>query len=91
LDTSEAAIDADITARAGATAGAAFGSLYFTVYAFNEETNASIGLLAYQNQLPTMGDRVVEVVLRQNQGIQVKQSVAMTTGLTGALMYFVVE
>jgi hypothetical protein len=91
LDSADAALDTDITARWGATGGNTLDHLYFTVYAFNEETNASIGLLAYQNQLPTMGDRVVEIVLRQNQGIQIKQSNATAVGLTGALIYFVVE
>ena len=91
LDTTQAALDADITARSGATGGATLVYKYMTVYFFNDETNASTGLTPWQNLLPVFGDKVVEIVLRQNQGVQVKQSVTATVGLTGALMYFVVE
>lgn len=91
LDSNYAALNANITARYGSTAGATLGFLYFTVYALNDETNAGTSLLAYQNQLPSLGRDTVEFTLRQNQGIQVKQSVAATVGLTGALIYFVVE
>mgnify|MGYP001564368423 CR=1 FL=1 len=91
LDTTQAALDADITARSGATGGATEVYKYFSIYSFNEETNAGLVLLAYQNQLPTFGDKVVELVLRQNQGILIKQEAGATVGLTGALAYFVVE
>jgi hypothetical protein len=92
LDSNFAALDADITARAGATGGATLAHLLLQQYHFNEETNASTALVQHQNLLPSsIGNRVAEIVLRQNQGIQVKQSVTMTTGLTGALFYFTVE
>lgn len=92
LDHSSPALSASITARAGATGGAALQYLYLQHYHFNEETNAATPLIQHQNLLPSsIGNRVAEVILRQNQGLQVKQSVAMTTGLTGCLMYFTVE
>lgn len=91
LDTTQAALDADITARSGATGGATLVYKYLSAYCLNDETNAGAGILAYQNQLPTFGDRIAEIVLRQNQGIQVKQAVTATVGLTGALIHFVVE
>lgn len=91
MDTSQAALDADITARSGATGGATLVYKYFTRYNINEETNASFGLLPYQNLLPTYGDRICEIVLRQNQGVQIKQSVTNTVGLTGAMIHFTVE
>lgn len=92
LDPNAPALDADITARAGATGGATLAHLLLQQYHFNEETNASTALVQHQNLLPSsIGNRVAEIVLRQNQGVQVKQSVAMTTGLTGALFYFTVE
>lgn len=91
LDTTQTALDADITARSGATGGAALVHKYLSVFCLNDETNAGAGILAYQNQLPLFGDRVAEIVLRQNQGIQVKQAVTATVGLTGALIYFTVE
>lgn len=92
LDPNAAALDADITARITATGGAALAHLLLQQYHFNEETNASTPLIQHQNLLPSsIGNRVAEIVLRANQGLQVKQSVTMTTGLTGALFYFTVE
>lgn len=91
LDQNQAAINANITARSGATGGATESFKWFSIYAFNEETNAATPLLAYQNQLPMLGDKVVEIVLRQNQGLLIKQIAGATVGLTGALVYFVVE
>lgn len=92
LDTTSTALDADITARYGSTAGATLAYKYFDIYSFNEETNAGSILLAYQNQLPNLGDDgVAEIVLRQNEGLQVKQTAGATVGLTGALILFTVE
>lgn len=92
LDSTFAALDSDITARAGATGGATLAHLLLTQYHFHEETNASTALVQHQNLLPSsIGNRVAEVVLRQNQGLQLKESVTSTVGLTGALFYFTVE
>ena len=92
LDSAFAALDSDITARAGATGGATLAHQLLAAYLINEETNAYTGLAQHQNLLPSsIGNRVAEIVLRQNQGIQVKQHAAGTVGLTGALMYFTVE
>jgi hypothetical protein len=91
MDKSQAALNANITAGFGSTAGGALDVLLWQVYFFNEETNASVALQATYNQLPIQGDHPVEIVLRQNQGIQVKQSVASAVGLTGVLIYFTVE
>lgn len=92
LDTSFAALDADITARAGATGGATVVYEYFRQYHINEETNAATALTQHQNLLPSsIGNRVAELVLRQNQGAMIQQGGSGTVGLTGALMYFTVE
>jgi len=91
LDTTQAALDADITARSGATGGATESYIYYKSYFNNDETNATAGIMAYMNQLPIISDKVVEIVLRQNQGVLLKQGASGTVGLTGALMYFTVE
>lgn len=91
MDTSQAALDANITARSGATGGATLAYKYLTVYTFNEETNAGFAVVPWFNVLPTFGDRICEIVLRQNEGVQVKQSVTNTVGLTGALIHFAVD
>jgi hypothetical protein len=80
-----------ITAAFGSTGGATLDVLLYQNYFFNEETVASTELIQFYNLLPVIGDSAIEIVLRQNQGIQIKQSVAATVGLTGALIYFVTE
>jgi hypothetical protein len=91
MDTTYATLDPQITAWYGSTAGAALVYTYFAQYTFNEETNAAFGMVPLVNMLPQMGNQTVEIVLRQNEGVQVKQNVANIVGLTGLMMYFVVE
>lgn len=92
LDSSFPAVDAAITARITATGGATLAHLLMAGYHFNEETNASLPLLQHQNLIPSgIGSRVAEIVLRQNQGVQVKQHAAGTVGLTGVLMYGAIQ
>lgn len=91
LDTTYAALDADITARAGATGGATAVYTYFQQHFFNDETNAGAGIVGLVNCLPVISDKTVEIVLRQNEGLLIQQDVSATVGLTGALVYFVVE
>lgn len=79
-----------VTFGYNSTAGGTLAHLWFPVFLFNEETAAPNGLIAYQNQLPTLGDTVCEIVLRQNEGVQVKSTVG-AVGLTGCLMQFTVD
>lgn len=89
LDLSAAALTAGIAARYNSTVTA--GTLLFSAYHFNEETNAGNVLSQYQNQLPQMGDRVAEIVLRPSQGMLIKQIGANTVAATGAMIYFTQE
>lgn len=91
MDSTQTALDANITAHFGSSAGATLNFLMWELFFFNDETNPSTPLQATYNQLPEMGDHTVEVVLRQNEGLQVKQSVSASVGLTGVLMYFTSE
>lgn len=87
LDTAGSAWPAAATARANPTAGATAGTTLFPFYTLNEETNAAFGLVPLVNLMPQLGDRVIEVVLNQNQGLAVRQSATATAvGLTGMLM-----
>ncbi len=92
-DTTFAALPAGVTARKGSTAGATLVYKYLTQYNFNEETAGANQVLSMVNLLPVMGDRVVEIVLRTNEGLQVKISTIGGTaaGLTAVLMYFVID
>lgn len=91
-DTAQAALDADITARFSASGGGALQHKYTDHYHFNEETNAGLMLIQHQNLLPSsIGNRVAEVILRQNKGLELKHIAGGSVGLTGALMYFTTE
>jgi hypothetical protein len=93
MDTTYPALAAGITARSGSTAGAALDYKYWCTYIWNDELSPSTAYIPLMNQLPILGDRVAEIVLRQNQGVQVKisQLTGTAAGLTGALIYFVVD
>ncbi len=87
MDTAGGAWPAAATARSNPTAGATAGVVFTSCYTMNEETMSYLGLLQFQNQLPQLGDRTHEIVIRQNEGMAIRQSaVANAVGLTGALL-----
>jgi hypothetical protein len=94
-DSNFPALDAGITARYGSTAGGTLDHLFFPFHVWFDELVGAGGLgnfTGLSNQLPTnVGGRVAEVVLRQNQGVQVKHSIAGPAGSTGTLFYFVTD
>jgi hypothetical protein len=93
-DSNYPGLDAGITARYGSTAGATLNHLFFQYHGCHDELNSGGGMAFHSlaNQLPAgIGKRVAELVLRQNEGVQVKQPVSPTTGLSGALIYFVTD
>lgn len=90
MDSNNTVTLTSVTFGHSSTAGGTLNHLWFPVFLFNEETAAPNGLIAYQNQLPTLGDTIAEIVLRQNEGIQVKSAVG-AVGLTGCLMHFTVD
>lgn len=90
LDSANVGTLTSMTFGYNSTAGGALSHLWFPVFLFNEETAAPNGLIAYMNQLPVLGDTVAEIVLRQNEGIQIKQTVG-AVGLTGALIQFTLD
>lgn len=92
-DTTFAALPAGVTARRGSTAGATLVYKYLTQYNFNDEASANNQIMSMTNLLPIMGDRVAEIVLRTNEGVQVKIGAVNGTavGNTAALIYFVVD
>ena len=80
----------NITCAYGSSGGAASAFTWFPIFLYNEETSPAVGLVAYQNQLPVYGDSVSEIVLRQNEGIQVKQTIG-AVGLTGLMVQFALD
>lgn len=80
----------NITCGYGSTAGGTLNHLWWQVQHWNEETLAPNAMLAYFNQLPQFGDRICEIILRQNEGVQVKQTTG-TVGQTGLLINFALD
>lgn len=98
-DTSDAALDADITCRSKPTGGATTsGGALFNYSLHSEETNASTITIASQGGLelvpsPLAADvRPIEgIVLRQNQGLKVVQVTNSNAGNTGWRIVFTTE
>lgn len=86
-------LHASITCRTGSTSGATLDYEHWINYLYNDESSAGSALSWAFNVMPVLGDRVVEFVLRQNEGIQVKttQLAGTAAGLVGCLMHFAVD
>lgn len=90
-DTANAALPAQVTARALPTAGATISEWLFASYAAGEETPTSMAYITqYQNILPVLqwGQRLA---LREGQGILLKQGAVASVGSLGFLIAFTVE
>lgn len=92
-DTSDTALDADITARLKATGGATAGTSLKWYYTNSEETLAGNQLAAGlfdTNVVPELL-RDKGIVLRQNQGIRINQETNSAAGNSALLVGFTVE
>jgi len=91
LDTSNAALPAQITARHLPTGGATISEWLFPSYALGEEASTSQAYMTqYQNLLPvlTFGQKLA---LREGQGLLVKQGTIAATGNISFLVAFTLE
>lgn len=91
MDTNNAALPAQITARWLPTAGATISEWLVPTYALGEETATSQAYMTqYQNLLPNLlfGQKFA---LREGQGVLVKQGTVAATGSIGFLVAFTVE
>lgn len=79
LDTANAALDADITARAAPAGGATAGALLGIRHIFTEETNAGAALAAMQGA-EFIVNPDYPVMLRQNQGVRFVQGAVAGVG-----------
>ena len=91
LDTTNAALPAQITARHLPTGGATISGWLFPTYSLGEETATSQAYMSqYQNLLPTLtwGQKFV---LREGEGILLKQGTVAATGNVHFLLIFTVQ
>jgi hypothetical protein len=96
-DTNETALDADITARSKPTGGATEETLLRSYTIHSEESNAGTIIIASMGGLELLPQPLLAaqgsqgLVLRQNQGLSVSQTVSSAAGWTGWLIGFTVE
>lgn len=88
-DTNNAALPAQITARAAPAGGATIGALYWAQYVFTEETNAATYIGAYTNLMP-VGTVNQRITLREGQGLLIKQGTVAGVGTLAFLVLFTV-
>lgn len=88
VDTNNAALPAQITARAAPTAGATIAAPWWENYIFTEETNQATYMSAYTNLLPVIPDSQ-PWVLNEGQGLLIKEGpTASPIGTIAFLVYF---
>ncbi len=99
LDTGFAALPAGITSRSAITSGSTALYTYLSQWNWNEEQDVvnspqrpqlNNQVMSMTNLLPVLGDRIAEIELRQNEGVDVRVN-SGTTGLISSLWYFAVD
>lgn len=92
-DTSQTALDADITCRSKPTGGATEGTILRNYSISSEETNAGTIMIASLGGLELIPQNLGEngILLRQNQGLRCVQITNSAAGNTGWLIGFTVE
>lgn len=97
-DTSQTALDADITCRSKPTGGATEGTILNTYDLHSEETNAGTMVIASMGGLELVPQSLMDpvdgkpgILLRQNQGLRCVQITSSAAGNTGWLIAFTVE
>jgi hypothetical protein len=71
-DTTDATLPAQITVARSYTAGGTEASTFFEVPLSVEETLPAVGLVPMINLLPTDGEAVTDIVIREGEGLAVK-------------------
>lgn len=89
-DTANAAIPAQVTARRGATGGATESHILFPLGVDPEETRPGAGIMGMINWMPE-APNIQELVLREGQGILVKQITSSTAGIMGCVLVVTIQ
>lgn len=97
VDSTQAALDADITCRSKPTGGATEGTILFNYSLSSEETNAATIQIASQGGLELVPNALLPqnggqgIVLRQNEGLRCVQITSSAAGNTAWFISFSVE
>ena len=90
-DTANAALPAQVTARALPTGGATIAAFYWAQFFAGEETATSMAFMgSFQNMLP-VGLNIQELTLREGEGLLIKQGPVAATGNVSFLTVFTLE
>lgn len=88
FDTNNAAIPAQITARALPTGGATIAAFYWSSFVPGEEAATSMAYItSFQNLLP-VGVMTQRITLREGEGLLIKQGTVAATGNVAFLVLF---
>lgn len=71
-DTADATLPAGVTCARAYTAGGTESATLFEIPISVEETLPAVGLVPYVNLLPTDGEAVTDIILREGEGLAVK-------------------
>ena len=90
-DTTNASLPAQITARAVPTGGATISAFLWSQFYAGEEAATSMAYIgSFQNMFP-VGLNIQEYVLREGQGLLIKQGPVAATGNVSFLVVFTLE
>lgn len=91
FDTANAALPAQITARHLPTGGATISEWLLASYTLGEETATSMAYLSQYQNILAQGMFLQKLVLREGQGILLKQGAIAATGNVAILVAFTLE
>lgn len=89
-DTTNTAIPAQITARRSATGGATESHILFPLGVDPEETRPGAAIMGMINWMPE-APNIQELVLREGEGILVKQITSNTAGIMGCVLVVTIQ
>jgi len=89
-DSNNPAVPSQITAAHSYTAGGTVAFTWFEIPLNPEETFPAVGLMPYFNILPTDGERVTDFVLREGEGMALKNITGLSYSYS-ALAVFSIE
>lgn len=91
FDTANAALPAQVTARALPTGGATIAAFFWSQFYAGEETATSTAYIgSFQNMVP-VSSRLQDLTLREGQGLLIKQGPVAATGNVSFLVAFTLE
>ena len=90
FDTTNTALNANVTARSKPTGGASTGYIHQYINSSSEETTPYAGMASILNHIPTVCARLQGLTLREGQGIKIDQTTSSAVGSTNIQVIFTI-